>query len=140
MTKAESKPAIAAAKELFAQNPDGLKDLVRAVMQEVLGVGDDGRTLITRVGKLELRVPKDQDGRFSTELFERYHRSEQALTAPSAEMYVQGVSTHKAKAITEETLGPFILGFLADLHFLTLTKDYLQGANVGCRDGRTMSL
>jgi putative transposase len=69
MTKAESKPAIAAAKELFAQNPDGLKDLVRAVMQEVLGVGDDGRTLITRVGKLELRVPQDQDGRFSTELF-----------------------------------------------------------------------
>src|SRR3712207_8776992 len=38
-----------------------------------------GRTLITRVGKLELRVPQDRDGRFSTELFERYQRSEQAL-------------------------------------------------------------
>ena len=34
------------------------------------------RTLITRVGKLELRVPQDRAGRFSTELFERYQRSE----------------------------------------------------------------
>jgi hypothetical protein len=32
MTKAENKPAIAAVKELFAQNPDGRKELVRAVM------------------------------------------------------------------------------------------------------------
>jgi transposase-like protein len=40
-----------------------------------------GRTLITRVGKLELRVPQDRDGRFSTELFERYQRSERALVA-----------------------------------------------------------
>jgi transposase-like protein len=30
----------------------------------------------TRVGKLELRVPQDRHGRFSTELFERYQRSE----------------------------------------------------------------
>ena len=35
------------------------------------------RTLVTRLGKLELRVPHDRDGRFSTELFERYQRSEQ---------------------------------------------------------------
>jgi transposase-like protein len=49
-----------------------------------------GRTLITRVGKLELRVPQDRDGRFSTELFERYQRSERALVAALAEMYVQG--------------------------------------------------
>ena len=58
-----------------------------------------GRTLITRVGKLELRVPQDRDGRFSTELFERYQRSERALVAALAEMYVQGVSTGKVKAI-----------------------------------------
>jgi transposase-like protein len=64
------------------------------------------RTLVTRVGKLELRVPQDRDGRFSTELFERYQRSEQALVATLAEMYVQGVSTRKVKAITEELCGP----------------------------------
>ncbi len=44
------------------------------------------RTLVTRVGKLELRVPQDRDGRFPTELFERYQRSEQALVATLAEM------------------------------------------------------
>jgi len=43
------------------------------------------RTLVTRLGKLELRVPHDRDGRFSTELFERYQRSEQALVATLAE-------------------------------------------------------
>jgi len=50
-------------------------------------------------------VPQDRDGRFSTELFERYQRSEQALVATLAEMYVQGVSTRKVKAITEELCG-----------------------------------
>jgi putative transposase len=64
-----------------------------------------GRTLITRIGKLELRVPQDRTGRFSTELFERYQRSERALVAALAEMYVQGVSTRKVKAITEELCG-----------------------------------
>ncbi|MQW14048.1 IS256-like element ISRm5 family transposase, partial [Sinorhizobium meliloti] len=62
-------------------------------------------TLITRVGKLELRVPQDRSGHFSTELFERYQRSERALVATLAEMYVQGVSTRKVKAITEELCG-----------------------------------
>lgn len=127
MTKIEAKPAIAAVNELFAKSPDGLREIVRTVMQEMLeaemtdAVGAEkgertvarlgyrsgyyGRTLITRVGKLELRVPQDRDGRFSTELFERYQRSEQALVATLAEMYVQGVSTRKVKAITEELCG-----------------------------------
>jgi len=34
------------------------------------------RSLVTRVGKIELRVPQDRAGRFSTEVFERYQRSE----------------------------------------------------------------
>ena len=48
------------------------------------------RWLITRVGTLELRVPQDRMGRFSTELFERYQRSEKALAGTLAEMYVAG--------------------------------------------------
>ena len=63
------------------------------------------RTLVTRVGKLELRVPQDRQGRFWTEVFERYQRSEKALVGALAEMYVQGVSTRKVKAITEELCG-----------------------------------
>jgi putative transposase len=61
--------------------------------------------IVTRVGKLELRVPQDRAGRFSTELFERYQGSERALVATLAEMYVQGGSTRKVKAITEELCG-----------------------------------
>jgi len=127
MTKPEGKPAPATVKDLLAAHPDGLREIVRAVMQEVLEAemmealqaekgerthtrlgyrsGYYTRTLVTRVGKLELRVPQDRDGRFSTELFERYQRSEQALVATLAEMYVQGVSTRKVKAITEELCG-----------------------------------
>ena len=63
------------------------------------------RGLVTRIGKLELRVPRDRDGRFSTELFERYQRSEKALVSALAELYVHGVSTRKVKAITEELCG-----------------------------------
>ena len=63
------------------------------------------RGLVTRVGKLELRVPRDREGRFSTELFDRFQRSEKALVSALAEMYVQGVSTRKVKAVTEELCG-----------------------------------
>jgi transposase-like protein len=127
MTSTKDKPAAAAIKDLLSHSPDGLREIVRAVMQEMLEAemtdalratkgertaarlgyrsGSYSRTLVTRVGKLELRVPQDRDGRFSTELFERYQRSEQALVATLAEMYVQGVSTRKVKAITEELCG-----------------------------------
>lgn len=127
MTNSKDKPATAAIKDLLSQSPEGLREIVRAVMQEMLEAemtdalqaekgertaarlgyrsGYYTRTLVTRVGKLELRVPQDRDGRFSTELFERYQRSEQALVATLAEMYVQGVSTRKVKAITEELCG-----------------------------------
>lgn len=127
MTRTNPKPAIASVKDLLLADPDSLREVVRAVMQEMLEAemnealgaqkgertperlgyrsGYYGRTLITRVGKLELRVPQDREGRFSTELFERYQRSERALVATLAEMYVQGVSTRKVKAITEELCG-----------------------------------
>lgn len=63
------------------------------------------RTLKTRVGTLELMVPKDREGRFRTELFERYQRSEKALVLALVEMYLQGVSTRKVKRITQELCG-----------------------------------
>ena len=44
-------------------------------------------------------------GHFRTEVFERYQRSEKALVASLMEMYIQGVSTRKVKAITEELCG-----------------------------------
>ncbi len=67
--------------------------------------GSKPRTLTTRVGTLELLVPQDRDGTFSTELFSRYQRSEQALVTSLLEMYVHGVSTRKVAAITEALCG-----------------------------------
>jgi putative transposase len=63
------------------------------------------RTLHTRVGTLELRVPQDREGTFATELFARYQRNEQALVLTLMEMYLQGVSTRKVAAITEQLCG-----------------------------------
>ncbi len=84
MTKTEGKAASAAVKDILLSNPDGLREVIRTVMQEVLEAemdealgaakgertperlgyrsGHYGRTLITRVGKLELRVPQDRWG------------------------------------------------------------------------------
>ena len=67
--------------------------------------GHYGRKLTTRIGTLELRVPQDRGGLFRTEVFARYQRSEKALLLALAEMYVQGVSTRKVRAITEELCG-----------------------------------
>lgn len=114
-------------KEVLLGQEDFLRPLVREVVQQVLEAEMDealgaekgertpnrqgyrsgyyGRTLVTRVGKLELRVPQDRQGRFRTEIFERYQRSEKALVAALTEMYVQGVSTRKVKAVTEELCG-----------------------------------
>jgi len=63
------------------------------------------RRLTTRVGRLVLRVPQVRDGSFSTELFARYQRSEQALILTLMEMVVNGVSTRKVARITEELCG-----------------------------------
>jgi putative transposase len=63
------------------------------------------RGLSTRVGKLTLSVPRHRDGSFSTELFSRYQRSEQALVLSLIEMVIHGVSTRKVTKITEELCG-----------------------------------
>ncbi len=63
------------------------------------------RQLTTRVGALTLLVPQVRDGQFSTEVFARYQRSEQALVLTLMEMVVNGVSTRKVARITEELCG-----------------------------------
>lgn len=67
--------------------------------------GTRDRELTTRVGKLTLKVPRHRNGQFSTELFSRYQRSEQALVLAMMEMVINGVSTRKVELITEELCG-----------------------------------
>lgn len=109
------------------QGDDAIRALLQTTVQEVLEAEMDAalgaqrgertgdrrgyrsghyrRRLVTRVGTLELRVPQDREGLFSTEVFSRYQRSEKALLLALAEMYVQGVSTRKVRAVTEELCG-----------------------------------
>lgn len=124
---ARKDPNAVELKKLFSEPEDAVREIVRQTMQQILECEMDEaigarrgersedrlshrsgyyeRSFITRVGKLELRIPQDRKGLFRTELFERYQRSEKALFAALTEMYVQGVSTRKVKAITEELCG-----------------------------------
>ena len=124
---ASRKALKAAVKQILEEDRDlfktmigeSLQQVLEAEMDETLGAeksertpnrlgyrsGSYGRSLVTRVGKIELRAPQDRQGRFRTEVFERYQRSEKALTSAMMEMYLQGVSTRKVKAITEELCG-----------------------------------
>jgi transposase-like protein len=106
---------------------DGLAKLVETVLNQILEAqitetvgaqrherseerqgyrnGYRARTLYTRVGPVTLQVPQTRDGSFSTDIFKRYQRSEQAFVLALMEMVVQGVSTRKVSAITEELCG-----------------------------------
>ena len=126
-TNANVRPARRTARELVSTDPDLLREIISVTLQEMLEAemdeaigaqkgerspsrlsyrsGHYPRTLLTRVGKIELRVPRDREGRFSTQIFERYQRSEKALTLAICEMYVCGVSTRKVKEIAQELFG-----------------------------------
>ena len=108
-------------------DPGFLKEIVQRVVQEMLEAemtehigaapyertdarkgqrnGHKPRALRTRVGTLNLLVPQDREGNFSTRLFSRYQRNEKALCLALMEMYVEGVSTRRVKDITEELCG-----------------------------------
>ena len=63
------------------------------------------RPLTTRVGKIELKLPRHRNVPFKTSLFEEYQRNEQALICTMMEMVVQGVSTRNVRKVTEELCG-----------------------------------
>ncbi len=115
------------AQEVLLDDSGFLRQIVERVLQELLESemtehvgaapyersatrtgqrnGYKPRTLRTRVGTLNLAVPQDREGTFSTRLFARYQRNEKALVLALMEMYVEGVSTRKVKDITEALCG-----------------------------------
>jgi putative transposase len=119
MTKPKGKTGLIDVKGLLQRDEDFLRAALQALTQaaleaemtETIGAakgertetrlpdrsGDYSRSLITRLGTLELRVPQDRDTRFSTELFQGYQRSERALVGALAEMYVQGCRRGKSR-------------------------------------------
>ena len=114
-------------EQIASQGLDALPDLMCTIInaameaerQQHLGVGRYERsperrgyangfkpkTMTTRVGEVTFAVPQVRDGSFYPSALERGLRSERALTLALAEMYVQGVSTRRVAAITEQLCG-----------------------------------
>jgi transposase-like protein len=67
--------------------------------------GTRERSLITRIGTIELAVPRHRNIPFHTLIFDNYQRSEAALILTMAEMVVAGVSTKKVSDVMETLCG-----------------------------------
>ena len=63
------------------------------------------KTVRTKLGDITFAIPQVREGGFYPSALEKGMRSERALVIALAEMYVQGVSTRRVKAITEELCG-----------------------------------
>ena len=60
------------------------------------------RNLVTPAGKIErLEVPRDREGEFVTEVFERYRRMTGDVEEAVLEMYFSGISVRKIAGVTE---------------------------------------
>src|SRR5215218_9820763 len=127
MAKDHRRLAEEVAQGILLDDPTFLKEIVQRVLQELLEAemtehigaapyersatrtgqrnGYKPRALRTRVGPLNLLVPQDRDGTFSTRLFTRYQRNEKALVLALMEMYVEGVSTRKVKEKPKSSVG-----------------------------------
>ncbi len=117
-------------EQLATDGLDALPELIRSIIntamqverQRYLGAalyersperqgyanGYKPKTVATRVGEITFAVPQVRDGSFYPQALEKGLRSERALTLALAEMYVQGVSTRKVAAITEQLCGTSI--------------------------------
>ena len=114
-------------EEICEQGLDALPELMRIVLnaamyierQKHIGAGPYERTperrghangfkpktVATRMGKVTMAIPQVRDCSFYPSSLEKGMRSERALKLALAEMYVQGVSTRKVTAITEQMCG-----------------------------------
>jgi len=114
-------------EQICEQGFDALPELIRIVLnaamyierQKHIGAGPYERTperqghangfkpktVATRMGKITMAIPQVRDCDFYPSSLDKGIRSERALKLALAEMYVQGVSTRKVSAITEQMCG-----------------------------------
>lgn len=107
-------------RDVEARVREGVKAVLEEVLQEEMAEhlnaayreltstrkgernGHYTRNLVTPAGKIErLEVPRDREGEFVTEVFERYKRLTGNVEEAILEMYLSGVSTRKIAGITE---------------------------------------
>jgi transposase-like protein len=97
-----------------------MEEIMREELTQFLGVGygevssqrkgyrngSYTRDLATSSGSIEdLQVPRDREGQFHTQLFERYSRYEQQVADGLTEMFVSGTSTHKGGEVAQTLMG-----------------------------------
>ena len=106
-------------RELRASLERMLNELMVSEREEAVGAAPYERTvarkgycngfkdkkLLTRTGELKLKVPQVRGVDFYPSCLEKGERVEQAIKLTLAEAYIQGVSTRKMKALTEELCG-----------------------------------
>lgn len=114
-------------KGLIGQGPEGLKPVLELLFnsamkierEQCLGVsayerneerrgyanGYKPKELQTRMGALELQIPQVRGLKFYPRTVEKGSRSEKALKAAIAEMYLSGVSTRSVTDVTEKLCG-----------------------------------
>lgn len=114
-------------EELVANGIEGLPEIFRALLNTAMQVertkyiqaeeyqrsekrkghanGYKPKTVKTRIGEITFDIPQVREGGFYPSALEKGLRSERALTMTLAEMYVQGVSTRRVKAVTEQLCG-----------------------------------
>ena len=69
-------------------------------------IGIYTRDLVTSTGRLEeIKVPRDREGQFHTQAFERYSRYEPHIAEGLTQMFVSGTSTHKVGEVAQTLLG-----------------------------------
>jgi putative transposase len=68
--------------------------------------GSYTRDLATSTGRIkDLKVPRDREGQFHTQTFERYSRYEPHIAEGLTQMFVAGTSTHKVGEVAQTLLG-----------------------------------
>jgi len=114
-------------KGLIGQGPEGLKPVLEMIFntamnierEQVLGASPYERTdarkgysngfkpkqFQTRMGSLDLQIPQVRGIKFYPQSVEKGCRSEKALKAAIAEMYISGVSTRSVTDVTEKLCG-----------------------------------
>jgi len=114
-------------EKLTAEGLEGIPEMIQILVNEAMRIereryvnakpyerkeerrghanGYKDKTVKTRVGEITFEVPQVREGGFYPAALEKGMRSERALTLTLAEMYVQGVSTRKVSAITEQLCG-----------------------------------
>jgi putative transposase len=124
-----------------------IEDVMREELEQCIGAswgectptrrgdrnGFSTRDLLTPTGRLEdLKVPRDREGQFHSQVFERYNRYEPQVAEALTQMFVSGVSPHKGGEIAATLTGVAPSASAVSRLNHTLTEQYKRGVSVLC--------